>query len=546
MTCKKELLVFLLCLFYFAPSLKAQSCCDIDGEIKLCYLSASDYCAPEAEVCPAYSLDGSFMTGGLNLKLQSADNFGPNGILDCNLVLKKLPIIQDINTITDCNCDMVFVPIVQDGSSNPTEPSFIPIPILETIYDWSVLCKQNLVIVFQEETEIWGYELKNGNNNPHSPVESSLSDLIFNGPFGQVTSITQGGSFQGFFSEYPSTGSEILVAGANGAMTVGLDIATNDIVVGDIDMFCTSSIGQVSSGAGIANDNDRFVLNLFALGCRIAMSGELIYERIEACPSELVTLPNGEIVSEYGDYIDTLLTFDGCDSLIRTIEVIEKIIEPTDVFYEGCSGDNFSIIVNDILYNESNPLGQELLLSPEGCDSTILIDLFFSEPDVSINIESQVKLVDCTLSPFKNTIPDGYTISWTYPQNLDCPTCPNPIITSGSETVYTLSITDEFGCSWNFDIDVSYHGDIYIPNIFSPNQDGVNDNFSIGLSSFIEEGRPFNVKIFDRWGSQVFSSNDPAFQWNGKLHNRAVPTGVYTYWIDFNCKQYKGSVTLVR
>ncbi len=546
MSYKNHLLVFFLCFLYFASHLKAQSCCDIDGEITLCYLSASDYCAPTAQVCPAYSLDGSFMSGGLKLKLQSADNFGPDGILDCNLNLKKLPIIQGLETITDCNCDMVFVPIVKDGSSNPAEPSFIPIPILETVYEWSLLCKQNLVIIFEEETEVWGYELKNGNNNPHAPVENSLSDLIFNGPFGQVSSITQGGAFQGFFSEFPITGTEVLVAGANGAMTVGLDLASNDIVVGDIDMFCTSSIGQVSSGTGIANDNDRFVLNLFALGCRIAMSGELIYEVIEACPSEFVTLPTGQVVSEFGNYIDTLLTFDGCDSLVRTVEVIERIIEPIDVFYEGCSGDGFSVLVNDVLYDESNPMGQELLLTPEGCDSTVVVDLFFSELDLTINIESPVKVVDCTISPFKNTVPNGYTISWTHPEHLDCPNCPNPIINSGLETVYTLSLADELGCSWNFDIDVSYYNDIYIPNIFSPNEDGFNDNFSIGLSTFIEKGRSFEIKIFDRWGSKVFSSTEPTFRWDGRMHNRAVSVGVYSYWIDFNCKQYTGSVTLVR
>ena len=542
---KKTLQFFILSVFYFGCHLQAQSCCDFDDQIRLCYLSSSDYCPPDASVCAAYSLDGAFMSEGLKLKLQSGNNFGPNGIIDCNLALKKLPKIQSLETITDCNCDMVFVPTVNNGSTNPPGSSIIPKPILETVKQWSLLCKQNLVIIFQEETKVWGYELKSGNKNPHKPIENSISNLIFDGPFGEVDSVIQGGSFQGYFTDFPVTGAEVLVAGTNGSMTVGLDLATNDIMIGDIDMFCTSSIGQVSSGSGIINQNDRFVLNLFALGCRIATSGELTREVIEACPSEQVLLPTGEIVSEFGQYVDTLLSLDGCDSLVRTVEVIERIVEPINIVHEGCVGDGFSVFVNDVLYDESNPAGQELLLTQEGCDSTIVVDLMFSELDPAVDIESPVKVVGCTISPFGNTIPDGYLISWTHPEHLDCPTCPNPLITSGSESTYKLTVYDEFGCSWSFNIDVSYD-DIYIPNVFSPNGDGLNDNFSVGLSTNFEISRSFEIKIFDRWGSQVFSSTEPAFRWDGKFLDRPSSTGVYSYWIALNCKKFTGTVTLVR
>ncbi len=67
---------------------------------------------------------------------------------------------------------------------------------------------------------------------------------------------------------------------------------------------------------------------------------------------------------------------------------------------------------------------------------------------------------------------------------------------------------------------------IFIPNAFSPNDDGTNDLFKI-FSEF-----PvfyLEIFIFDRWGNQVFYSNDPDFQWNGKFKDQLLNPGVYAY-----------------
>jgi gliding motility-associated-like protein len=92
--------------------------------------------------------------------------------------------------------------------------------------------------------------------------------------------------------------------------------------------------------------------------------------------------------------------------------------------------------------------------------------------------------------------------------------------------------------------------EVIVPNIFTPNGDGLNDDFYVSAKAI----KNFNVKIFDRWGNKVFESFDAGFRWNGFSEKDAIelPNGVFTYAIEYtelstNKKQLlKGSITLLR
>jgi gliding motility-associated-like protein len=75
-------------------------------------------------------------------------------------------------------------------------------------------------------------------------------------------------------------------------------------------------------------------------------------------------------------------------------------------------------------------------------------------------------------------------------------------------------------------LDYSAGGTVLPPNVFSPNNDGVNDLFDIGNPVF----DLFEIRIYDRWGMEVFYTNNPAFKWDGKYNNKECPDGVF-YWI---------------
>ncbi|MCC6726468.1 MAG: gliding motility-associated C-terminal domain-containing protein [Saprospiraceae bacterium] len=71
---------------------------------------------------------------------------------------------------------------------------------------------------------------------------------------------------------------------------------------------------------------------------------------------------------------------------------------------------------------------------------------------------------------------------------------------------------------------------LYIPNVFSPNGDGINDEFRMFPGCEIKD---FEAFIYDRWGNLVFQTDSPALSWNGEQKDRKVQTGVYAYRVSF-------------
>lgn len=92
-----------------------------------------------------------------------------------------------------------------------------------------------------------------------------------------------------------------------------------------------------------------------------------------------------------------------------------------------------------------------------------------------------------------------------------------------------------------------------LPNVFTPNNDGVNDVWRAIDPQFVED---FEIRVVNRWGVEVFRSNDPLFEWNGKLGNKGkdVPDGPYFYYAEFSAriegrtrrKEQSGSITVLR
>lgn len=90
-------------------------------------------------------------------------------------------------------------------------------------------------------------------------------------------------------------------------------------------------------------------------------------------------------------------------------------------------------------------------------------------------------------------------------------------------------------------------GDIFVPNAFSPNGDGVNDELKIqGLCL-----ETLTFMIFNRWGEKVFETNDVKVGWDGNYHGEKLNTGVFVYRLEgksYDGKGFsaKGNITLIR
>ncbi len=85
------------------------------------------------------------------------------------------------------------------------------------------------------------------------------------------------------------------------------------------------------------------------------------------------------------------------------------------------------------------------------------------------------------------------------------------------------------------EMDYTYETVFYYPNSFTPNGDGRNDLFIIEGESINPNG--FQMAIHDRWGNQVFLSNNPHRPWDGTLNGKPLPLGVYTFELRYRDTQ---------
>lgn len=111
----------------------------------------------------------------------------------------------------------------------------------------------------------------------------------------------------------------------------------------------------------------------------------------------------------------------------------------------------------------------------------------------------------------------------------------------------------ESGCvdSTSQIFDIAPISQLYFPNAFSPNFDGINEQFK--PEGILIGARNYNLTIWNRWGALVFSTNNPDIAWNGvdQRTNRVVSEGMYVYLVEFTGARgapfkYSGNLTLVR
>ena len=132
----------------------------------------------------------------------------------------------------------------------------------------------------------------------------------------------------------------------------------------------------------------------------------------------------------------------------------------------------------------------------------------------------------------------------------------SPIVQPVETTTYHLIVYTSDGCMARDAITVFVidNEDVYIPNAFSPNHDGMNDYFTVYGGA--ELGSIKTLKIFDKWGSALFEGNnltpnDPKGAWDGTSRGKPLPVGVYVYYavVQFanGAEQlFKGELTLLR
>jgi gliding motility-associated-like protein len=148
-----------------------------------------------------------------------------------------------------------------------------------------------------------------------------------------------------------------------------------------------------------------------------------------------------------------------------------------------------------------------------------------------------------------NSMIVGNTVSyqWNPGHKLTNPLSLNPQTSILNEnTSYSLTVSDDKGCKATANAVIKIGTGLYMPNAFTPNNDGVNDVFRIPPNAILDLKE---FSIYDRWGNKIFTTTNKNAGWNGTLNGKKQNTATYVYYIkcivDHKYISIKGSFILI-
>ncbi|MDZ7876388.1 MAG: gliding motility-associated C-terminal domain-containing protein [Saprospiraceae bacterium] len=189
---------------------------------------------------------------------------------------------------------------------------------------------------------------------------------------------------------------------------------------------------------------------------------------------------------------------------------------------------------NSIVVTKSNRYTAEANYS--GCIFRDTIKITFSTPpQYSLGADTSICRYDTVT--LRINVPNT-NISW-YNQSK------KNIETITEEGTYWADVVSKEGCTHRDSIKIIVDNCIpfrpYVPNVFSPNNDGANDDVKPFFQNEFQITDNYLFQIYDRWGGLVFSTNDKNAAWNGTHRNQEIDNGVFVYMVKLTYKDFKGT-----
>jgi gliding motility-associated-like protein len=259
------------------------------------------------------------------------------------------------------------------------------------------------------------------------------------------------------------------------------------------------------------------------------------------CKGDYVAIGQNRFYTE-GSFSVVLKNAFGCDS---TVNLSLRLLRADSIVFKPETCDN-SKLKDSIV----------VLKNQFGCDSTIYVKpVLIPNFNQINNLPKEVKLVigdSFELKPQFNFIPT--VINWTPITYVNCTTCPSVFVRPKSSTSIRLFVKDNKGCSVQQDVKflVDLNRRVYIPNTFSPNNDKINDVFTLfGDGNLLSIS---TLKIFNRWGEMVYSGSNltPNLEgWDGQFKGQLLPPDVFVFYANLKFKDgeevlFDGEINLVK
>jgi gliding motility-associated-like protein len=187
-----------------------------------------------------------------------------------------------------------------------------------------------------------------------------------------------------------------------------------------------------------------------------------------------------------------------------------------------------------------------LVSNVTGCSATGSVKVSVVEPP-GVNAGADETITEGDKLQLKGKVTgDNVSYYWTPADYLSSSTELNPKAYPTGDITYTLHARDNNGCNFEVtdEVFIRVYKKVSVPNSFSPNNDGINDTWSIpSLAAYPK----CTVQVFNRYGQAVFASEGYPKAWDGKINAKQVNEGTYYYKIDLkNGKILSGWVAIIR
>ncbi|MCC6411513.1 MAG: gliding motility-associated C-terminal domain-containing protein [Saprospiraceae bacterium] len=273
------------------------------------------------------------------------------------------------------------------------------------------------------------------------------------------------------------------------------------------------------------------------------------------CPKEL-SFELTEPTALRPEYLTTPPVCAGESTGTIQIITVEGALLPITV---NMNGNDMGVITTfPYLINNLKDGDYDLLFTDaNGCENTLKLNIVPASPlIVDVGQDQTIEYgASTTIEAFVNSTSID-TFYWTPTTNLATPdalvTEANPVNT----TVYEFMVRDLAGCTASdaLQINVERVDRVFVPNVFSPNDDGSNDQFTVFGGQQVVLLR--SMRIYDRWGELLFEKlgmppNDVSQGWDGYTRGKLVMPGVYVYvveveYFDGTSEVFTGDLTVVR
>ncbi|MDX1406608.1 MAG: gliding motility-associated C-terminal domain-containing protein [Saprospiraceae bacterium] len=245
--------------------------------------------------------------------------------------------------------------------------------------------------------------------------------------------------------------------------------------------------------------------------------------------------------------VDNVSCYGAADGFIR-VGNLSGGVAPYEITLD-------SLMVTGTEFHDLSPGSYLLQVADQnGCDTVVPIDIT-EPPELWIDLGP-----DTTIFPGESLLltAEAFAISaapsiiWDPPV---CAGCQELQVAPAITTLYTAELQDIYGCSVRDSVLVRVINDVqvYAPNVFSPNGDGINDIFHLQTNLGITVLE--SLRVFNRWGEMVFekiqATTTEADGWDGTMNGSPLPPGVYVYTAQLVTRSgqvlsLSGDVTLIR